>query len=131
MATCRGCGAEALRTCASFSPAMEFVKEVCPECSPETFQGVNVTDPSDRKIWDGFEVEPHLYSSPDSENVVHAKDELRQDIWNEFNRDPDQEARELKRRTRRTEPLSATEIEQANQWAERVLRPVLEQATRS
>ena len=130
MSVCRGCGAEALRTCATFGPAMELVNEVCPACKPEQFQGVKVTDASDKKIWDGFEVEPHRYSSPDSENVVHASDELRQDVWDGFNRDPDEEARELKRRTRRTEPLSATEIETAKNWAERELRRVLDGATR-
>ena len=131
MATCRGCGADALRTCARFGPDMQLLKEVCPACKPEVFQGVKVTAPSDKKIWDGYEVEPERYYSRDGENVVRAKDELRQDVWDEFNRDPDEEARAKKRATRRTEPLSATEIENANAWGQNVLRPVLEEVARS
>lgn len=115
-----------MRTCARYGSDMSLLEEVCPTCKPEVFQGVKVTDASDKKIWDGYMVEPERYSSRDSENVVHAKDELRQDIWNEFNRDPDEEAREAKRRVRRTEPLTTSEIEKANNWGTNYLRPVLE-----
>lgn len=130
MSVCRGCGAEALRTSATFDAKGELAREVCPACEPETFDSA-VTAPSDKKLWDGYAVEPHLYSSPDSEGVVHAKDELRQDIWDEFNRDPDAEARELKRQTRRTEPMTASEIEEKKQWGQNVLRPLLEEAQRA
>ena len=131
MSVCRGCGADTLRTSSRFDAAMNLLEEVCPACKPERFQGVKVTDPSDKKIWSGYEVEPDRYSSRDSENTVHAKDELLQDIWSELGKDPDQEAIELKRRTRRTEPLSTAEIEKANNWGNNVLRPVLEEAARS
>ncbi len=127
MAICRGCGADVLRTCARYGPSMELLSEICPQCAPDQFCGVKVTAPSDKKIWDGYEVEPDRYSSPDAENVVHASDELRQDIWDEFNRDPDAEAVQKKRATRRTEPLSASEIERAKSWGEKVLRPLLEE----
>lgn len=130
MSICRGCGAKALRTCATYGPKMEFVSEVCTSCKPEQFQGIKVTAPSDKKLWSGFEVEPERYYSRDSENVVRAKDELRQDIWDEFSRDPEEEARQLKRRTRRTEPMSAAEIQRAKLWGENVLRPALEEALR-
>ena len=110
---------------------MNLLEEVCPGCKPERFRGVKVTDPSDKKIWSGYEVEPERYSSRDSENTVHAKDELLQDVWNDLGRDLEQEAIELKRRTRRTEPMSATEIDNAKAWGNNVLRPALEEAARS
>lgn len=128
MSVCRGCGADAVRTSATYNKFMDLITEVCPACEPERFQGVKVTDPSDRKLWSGYEVEPERYYDPDSENVVRARDELRQDIWDEFNRDPDEQAREEKRRTRRTEPMSADEIAQKKAWGENVLRPQLEEA---
>jgi len=124
---CQGCGAETTRTSARYDKG-GLVSEVCPACSPETFQGEKVTDPTDRRIWNSHEVEPERYYTPDSENVVRAKDELRQDIWNEFNRDPEQERVEQKRRTRRTEPLTADEIRASEVVTREVIRPAIETA---
>src|ERR1035437_5101424 len=115
MNSCRGCGAEAMRTSARYDKG-ELLAEICPSCSPVTFQGEKVTDPSDRRIWESHEVEPHRYYAPDSENVVRAKDELRADIWDEFNRDPDEEGRDRKRRTRRTDPLTIDDTRAADTY---------------
>jgi hypothetical protein len=95
------------------------------------FAGVKVTDPSDRKIWAGTEVEPERYYDADSEGVMRAKDELRQDTWDAMNIDEEEEARELKRKTRRTTPMTPSEIAAAENYGKTVLRPVIEAGKRA
>ncbi len=130
MSACRGCGAEALRTSARYM-GKTLLSEVCPSCAPEKFQSVKVTDPSDRRIWAGHEAEPQKYYDADGEGVKRAKDELRQDIWNEWNGDEDEQMREQKRRTRRTAPMTPEEIARAENYGRTVLRPALEEAKRA
>ncbi len=108
-----------------------LIEEVCPGCAPERFQGVKVTDPTDRRIWAGHEVEPEKYYSPDNQGVMRAKDELRQDIWNEWEVDEDEQRREQKRRTRRTEPMTDDEIARAKHYGRTVLRPLIEEGRKA
>ena len=130
MSVCRGCGAEALRTSARYS-GTELLGEVCPGCAPESFAGVKVTDPSDRRIWAGHEAEPDKYYAADDEGVKRAKDELRQDVWNEWEKDHDELERQKKRRIRRTEPMTPDEIAAAENYGRNVLRPMIEEAKRA
>lgn len=130
MSVCRGCGAEALRTSARYV-GVELLSEVCPSCEPDQFQGVKVTDPTDRRIWAGHEVEPERYYSADDQGVKRAKDELRADTWDLMNVDEDEQRREQKRRMRRTEPMTQNEIAAAEHYGRTVLRPVIEEAKRA
>ena len=130
MSLCRGCGAEATRTSARYQ-GKTLLGEVCPKCDPVRFAGVKVTDPSDRKIWAGTEVEPERYYDADSEGVMRAKDELRQDTWDAMKIDEEEEARELKRKTRRTTPMTPSEIAAAENYGKTVLRPVIEAGKRA
>jgi hypothetical protein len=130
MSICRGCKSETLRTIARYGPDMHLLSEVCPSCAPERFQGVKVTDPTDRRIWAGHEAEPEKYYDPDDQGVKRAKDELRQDIWDQWNVDEDEQLRETKRRMRRTEPMTREEIAAAESYGRNVLRPAIEQAKR-
>lgn len=130
MSLCRGCGAEALRTIARYD-GTRLLSEECPSCAPDKFNGVKVTDPTDRRIWAGHEVEPDKYYAADDQGVKRAKDELRQDVWDGLNVDEDEIRRQEKRRMRRTEPMSASEIAAAENYGRNVLRPALEEAKRA
>jgi hypothetical protein len=110
---------------------VELLSEVCPSCEPDQFQGVKVTDPTDRRIWAGHEVEPERYYSADDQGVKRAKDELRADTWDLMNVDEDEQRREQKRRMRRTEPMTQNEIAAAEHYGRTVLRPVIEEAKRA
>jgi hypothetical protein len=121
MSTCKGCGAETLRTVTTFDVGVR--KEVCPQCDPNQFDSP-VTDPSDKKIYVGWEAMPEKYRIENG--VAHAKDELLQDSEDLINRTPEVVEIEAKRRTRRTEPLSQEEIMRAEHWGRTVLRPQLE-----
>lgn len=131
MSRCRGCKKEALRTVARYGGGMELLSEVCPSCKPEQFQGVKVTDPTDRRIWAGHEAEPDKYYSSDDQGVKRAKDELRQDTWDAMNIDEEEIAREQKRRLRRTEPMTSTEIAEAEHYGRTVLRPAIEEGRKA
>lgn len=122
MATCRGCGAEALRTSATYLNG-DFVGEVCSACRPDRF-GEPVTDPSDKKIYTGYDAMPEKYRIEDG--VAHAKDSLLQDTLDLMNRTDEQIAIKQKRRTRRTEPMTPEEIKAAEHWGREVLRPQLD-----
>lgn len=127
MAYCRGCGSESLRTLASYGENQTLLREVCKECSPDSFD--EYRDPSDNKIYTGPEALPHMYKTRLDGTLV-AKDELMQDTWDILKRDSEDEGLaeriRKKRETSRREPLSLTEVEQAKQWGDKVLRPVLE-----
>lgn len=122
MATCRGCGAEALRTSATYLNG-DLVGEVCSACRPDRF-GEPVTDPSDKKIYTGYDAMPEKYRIENG--VAHAKDSLLQDTLDLMNRTDEQIAVEEKRRTRRTEPMTPEEIKAAEHWGREVLRPQLD-----
>lgn len=118
-----------MRTSASYDIRMEFQSEVCPACAPEKFAGVKVTDPSDRRIWAGHEVNPERYYDADSNGIKRARDEERQDTWDAINIDDEDEVWRIKKRqTRRTTPMTQNEIAAADHFARTKLRPMLEEA---
>lgn len=90
--------------------------EICPHCKPEEFQ--EPFDPFGR-IATGPEAMPNMYTR-DSEGVYHAKDELMQDTADRWNLGPTARAAAHKRKTRRTEPLSAEELEQSKRFGEQL-----------
>jgi len=130
MSVCRGCGAEAKRSSARYI-GKTLLSEVCPACAPDQFQGVKVTDPTDRRIWAGHEAEPDRYYAADDQGVKRAKDELRQDIWDGINVDEEEQRREEKRRIRRTEPMTQNEIAAAEHYGRTVLRPLIEEGRKA
>lgn len=128
MAKCRGCGAEALRTLARYDEHGDFIGEDCVACNPALFQD-KFRDPSDRRMWDSYEVEPERYYPKDANGIARAKDELRQDTLEGLRGvDEDEEWREKKRKTRRTEPLTPDEIKVSENFAREQLIPAIVKA---
>ena len=122
MAICGGCNQESLRVRADYIGS-DLVREYCIKCKPKEFAEQPVTDPSDKKIYVGWEAMPEKYRIEDG--VAHAKDELMQDTADLMNKTDEQVAIEHKRRTRRTEPMSPVEIKEAERWGREVLYPDL------
>jgi hypothetical protein len=115
---CGGCGAEThYITVMATSGGKPLAKpiEKCPECNGSRDRIRSVTD---RKLWQGHEVYSEHYKkteTADGETIYKASDSLIQDLAEDFGRDPDREENErrlaLKRRNRRTRPMSQGEIE--------------------
>lgn len=125
MSVCRGCGAEARRAVTVFNASGDVLKETCEHCNPahERFR-----DPSDRRLWDGYEVEPNRYYPKDSNGVARAKDELVQDTLDGLNnngKDSDDEWMIAKRKNRRTQPLTPDEIKASENFAREQIIPML------
>jgi len=120
--TC-GCGRESSRGCTTYDLKGVLVKEVCPGCDPSKFEGP-ITDPSDNKIYTGPQAMPTLYKQ-DANGVYQAKDELISDTVEKWDKGPTERAKDLKRATRRTEPLTAEELEKTRKWGVEVLAPLL------
>jgi hypothetical protein len=120
------CGAETTRitlTMTGGGKLLDRPTSICPSCAPESFQEPFYAV-SERKIVAEHIARPHLYTQlPNGEFV--AKDIVLQGIQDVMDTDPDHEKRQAaiarKRATRRTQPLSPTEIEQA----ERKWRPIV------
>jgi hypothetical protein len=77
VAICRACNAETLRIVTTVTKNGEFVDQ-CPECSPETFVGEKVSDPSAKKMWMGWEVDPAHYKKTD--DGYQASDSVLADL---------------------------------------------------
>jgi hypothetical protein len=129
MALCANCGHETRRMRVEYDERGQRLREYCVECRPEQFADQPVTDPSDKKIYVGPEAMPNMYYRG-TDGVLRAKDELLQDTLDILRRDPDAEAEKRaiakKRATRRTRPLTRSEIEAADRWGREVLIPRLE-----
>jgi hypothetical protein len=89
--------------------------DICPHCSPESFE--KFSNPSDQKIWMGFEANPNQYEKRyDSEGVFYIrKPEYRAQQENTLRAETEEErtnrerAEARKRAERRTEPMSVEE----------------------
>jgi hypothetical protein len=128
MATCSSCNSQATRiltTMTANGKLLEHPQDQCPNCCPELFQEAFAA-PSDRKLWLEHEAVPDLYTRLPDGSLV-AKDSVLCGIQAAMDMDPDGEAREQaiakKRATRRTKPLTRTEIEQAD----RAWRPIVKE----
>jgi hypothetical protein len=120
---CGSCGQLTSRGSQTFDHKGVMVREVCPHCDPARFEGA-FRDPSDQKIYSGPQAMPTLYKQ-DKHGVYQAKDELISDTVEKWDKGPTERAKELKRATRRTEPLTAEELERTRIWGEKVLGPLL------
>jgi len=120
MALCNGCGQQSTRIRTTMTDDRGRLlpedqrKEICQHCAPEQFS--EPCDPFARYIEES-QARPYLYDTlPDGSKRL--KESPTADVWAEMTRDQDEEALqraiEHKRRTRRTAPLSQTEIEQAD-----------------
>jgi hypothetical protein len=105
----------------------DVLKESCEHCDP---QHERFRDPSDRRLWDSYEVEPDRYYPKDSNGVARAKDELVQDTLDGLNNNgkSDDEWMIAKRKNRRTEPLSPEEIRATENFVREHLIPQIERA---
>ena len=126
MSICRGCGAEARRTVTVLDSRADLLKETCEHCDP---QHERFRDPSDRRLWESTEVEPHRYYPKDDNGVMRARDELVQDTLDGLNNNgkpqPEDEWMIAKRQNRRTVPLTQEEIRASELFARQHLIPLL------
>lgn len=119
MWVCTNCGAETSRGSVTFDSKGDPVRERCRSCAPEEFDEP-FRDPTDNRIYTGPQAFPHLYKR-DKNDVFQAKDELIADTAALWDTGPTEQARQHKLETRRTQPMSAAEIEQANHWGREVV----------
>jgi hypothetical protein len=126
MAKCRGCGEESRKTSAYYDKNGVLVKEVCQECDPLHFADAFI-DPTDRHLYTGPYAMPEKYKlyRINGEDVLCAKDELIQDTEDRWCNSVDDQAVELKRRYRRTEPMSRDEIQQTENYCRENILPDL------
>lgn len=117
---CGNCGAETTRSRVAFDEKGLPVRECCPHCAPPGDFADPFRDPTDNRIYTGPEAFPHRYKR-DKEGIYQAKDELIADTAALWDAGPTEQARQHKVATRRTEPMSAAEIEQANHFGREVL----------
>jgi hypothetical protein len=120
---CGNCGQEAARSSITFDSKGNVVRERCPHCDPAYF-AEPFRNPSDNKIYSGPEAMPRMYKLG-ADGVLYAKDELLADTAALWDGGPSERARRHKEATRRTDPMTPEEIEQARKWGEQVLAPAL------
>lgn len=120
---CANCGEQTARAKITFDLKGIPVRERCPHCAPEEFEGA-FRDPTDNRIYSGPQAMPHMYKR-DKNDVFQAKDELLADTVALWDEGPTARAVRQKRATRRTEPLSPQEIEASRRWGEDVLKPIV------
>lgn len=129
------CGAESKKI-RQFWDRGKLTREECPACAPQSFE--KQTDPSAKKIWIGPEFAPNDYikrEDPDGGYRYDLKPEAARELElqhtvNSQRATDEREAREramaAKRSTRRTNPMTSEEIEQAIRFADTHLRPMIE-----
>lgn len=98
-------------------------REECPHCAPGSFD--KVTDPSDKKIWMGFEVHPNEYVKAedggfDRKPEYRAEQEQKLREATEDEKAAQERAIAKKRAERRTRPMDSVEEAMALRRAEEV-----------
>lgn len=134
MAVCSSCGSEGTRIRSRWSEDGTRLPDECPQCEPGSFEKFTV--PSDKKIWMGYEANPNQYEKRyDSEGVYYvrkseyrAEQEQRLMQSSEEERERQRSAEEHKRATRRTEPMTESEMLTALAKA-RMIAAALQQGT--
>ena len=111
MAICGNCGHDTPRVRSKWKEGIQLPDE-CPHCSPDSFEAIKSV--RDGQISMGWEYMPTMYKKTDAGYV--PKDELLADTEAQVCKKSDEDiaaeqAIEDKRRTRRTMPLSPSEIE--------------------
>ena len=129
MAVCGNCGAIGPRVRSRWQEGQQLPDE-CPQCAPQTFE--KQTNPSDKKIWMGYEAHPNEYVKAE-DGGFDRKPEYRAEQENQLRQpaadDVEQQrvADERKRASRRTMPMDTQETLQALAKA-RLIAGALEQA---
>jgi hypothetical protein len=121
MSICSNCKSEGTRIRTIFGE--DGTREECPHCSPGSFD--KVTDPSDKKIWMGYEAHPNEYvrgadGGFDRKPEYRAEQEARLMQETEEERTLREAAEAKKRRERRTAPMDAAELAAAMHKAEEI-----------
>lgn len=112
MAVCGNCGAEGARVRSRWSGDKQLPDE-CPQCAPQSFE--KFSNPSDKKIWMGFEAHPNEYVKAE-DGGYDRKPEYRAEQEAKLGGgDPDdaaaqEKAVERKRMERRTRPMDSDEL---------------------
>lgn len=119
MAKCSNCGTETTRTRTIFADS--GTREECRHCNPQGFE--KFTDPSDKKIWMGYEAHPNEYVRAEDggydrkpEYRAEQEERLRQETEEERDARLRKEAK--KRSERRTEAMDSIEFARALRVAE-------------
>lgn len=135
MALCGNCGAAGNRIRSRWEKDVQLPDE-CPACAPQSFE--KQTDPSDKKIWIGPEVRPNDYvKTYDQDGLIYMPKpevtaELEQQacglksVASQEEREATEKAKAEKRNTRRTHPMTASEIEKAMNLVDLYFRPLIE-----
>lgn len=116
MPVCGNCGAEGARIRSRWGAKGEPLPDECPNCAPQSFE--KFTAPSDKKIWMGYEAHPNEYVKAgdggfDRKPEYRAEQEAKLGAETEEERELRMTAEAHKRATRRTEPMTQAEFEQA------------------
>lgn len=116
MAICNSCNSESPRVRSRWDPKGVQLPDECPQCAPGSFE--KFSNPSDQKIWMGFEAHPNEYvQSADGgfdrklEYRAEQEELLSQETSDE--RETRLEAERVKRATRRTLPMDEVETTHA------------------
>ena len=117
--TCGNCGAETTRFRVVFSLDGQVRSEACKVCRPELFE--RQSDPSDKKLWLGWEYDPRYEKSrdPDGQTRMTPSDSVLQDLEDAAVKRPVGEveaqakAIERKRANRRTREMTEGELAEA------------------
>ncbi|MBV9179883.1 MAG: hypothetical protein JO356_01110 [Acidobacteria bacterium] len=133
MAICSNCKSESRRVRSRWTDKGVQLADECPSCAPRTFE--KFTTPSDKKIHMGFEAHPNEYEKRyDSDGVFYIRKPEYRAEQEEKLKQPcadDVEAQERaeanKRASRRTDPMTPAELEQAIAKA-RILAGAIEQS---
>lgn len=123
MATCSNCGTEGNRVRSRWNEKNEQLPDECPHCAPASFE--KFTDPSDKKIWMGYEVHPNEYVRAEDggfdrkpEYRIEQEQKLMQPTAEE--QEAQSRAVRKKRANRRIEPLDPIELQAALRKAEQI-----------
>jgi hypothetical protein len=125
MTICSNCKAESTRIRTHWAEDGTKFDE-CPICAPSSFE--RFTDPSDKKIWMGYEAHPNEYEMQyDKDGVIMMRKpeyqaEQEEQLMQETEEEKEAQARAVakKRAERRTEPMNAVEESYAIRRAEEV-----------
>lgn len=115
MAVCSTCGHASTRVRSRWNEKGARLPDECHYCQPQNFE--KVTDPSDKKIWMGFEAHPNEYEKRyDGDGVFYirkpeyrAEQEQKLGTATEDEAAAEKRAIAKKRKERRTEPMNESE----------------------
>lgn len=125
MAICETCKSESVRIRTRWSESGDRTDE-CPQCAPGSFE--KVTDPSDKKIWMGYEAHQNEYvKTYDSDGLIYQRKpeyrfEQEQKMLQPTVEEQEKQARAVakKRAERRTTPMDSVERSMAFRKAEEI-----------